>query len=359
MVARKWIHRTRLLALLFGIPLALSFSSAEACGCGMYIPREGEASVAQERALIRWDGHTEDIVMALGVLGGSKEAAVLLPVPARATVKLGDAKIFDALQELTKPRVQKQFALFPPIMLGAGAPAPGAAPPVALLERQTLGPFDVSTLAATDAKALSEWLKANGYSFPPNLATVLQPYVAQNWFYVAVRLTPGANGETLKGMLDPLWVTFASDKIIYPMRPSALARGNLGVFIYVLAEHRVEKPMSFGSQSVPFADWVEPSSLEKGSALAPFVSRRLFLTKIVEQIYSPCQIDDDYVFTFTAKDETYREVEYEYVYEVAGVPNLLWAFCLACMLPVALLFAGILVFARRRARPPAVSSAPV
>jgi hypothetical protein len=174
MQARTWIHLARLVVLGLGIALAFSWSAADACGCGIYIPREGEASVAQERALIRWDGRTEDIVMALGVLGQSKEAAVILPVPSRATVKLGDAKIFDALQDLTKPRVEKQLALFPPLMLGAGAA------PVSLLERQTLGPFEVSTLAATDANALGDWLKTNGYNFPPEVATVLQPYVAHN-----------------------------------------------------------------------------------------------------------------------------------------------------------------------------------
>ena len=49
--------------------------------------REGAARVAQGQALIRWDGHTEDIVMELGVEGNSQEAAWILPVPAQVTVK--------------------------------------------------------------------------------------------------------------------------------------------------------------------------------------------------------------------------------------------------------------------------------
>jgi hypothetical protein len=180
---------------------------AQACGCGVYLPREGKAHVAEERALIRWDGQTEDIVMELSVVGRSKEAAWILPVPAHATVKLSDPRLFDALQELTKPAVREQ-KVGPRDAMTGGAPA-GGAPPVTLLARQALGPFEVSTLAATDVTALATWLTANGYPFPERLGNALTPYVKQHWFYVAVRLAPAQRGGALAGKLDPVWVTFA------------------------------------------------------------------------------------------------------------------------------------------------------
>ena len=302
------------LAAIIALTLAFVAKPAEACGCGVYIPLEGEASVSEEHVLIRWDGRTEDIVMTLGVLGSSKEAAVIFPVPTRATVKLADAEVFDALRELTKPLVKNELMIIP--MAGAGAPPPS----VTLLERQTIGPFDVSTLAATDANALGDWLTANGYNLPPEIAGVLEPYVAQNWYYIAVRLSPGAGADELTGVLDPLWITFDYDQIIYPMRPSSLARETLTVFMYILADHRVQKPMSYGYEDVQFADWVDPASLEKDSPLAPFIPKKLFLTKIVEQIYDPDTIGNDYIFEYTAKDETYHVVLYNYIYELAGIP---------------------------------------
>src|SRR5689334_7345092 len=87
---------------LFAAPVA-------ACGCGIYIPGEGEARVGQEQALILWDAGQEDIVLELGVEGSSAEAAWIFPVPAPATAQLGDARMFDALQDLTKPRTKKVF----------------------------------------------------------------------------------------------------------------------------------------------------------------------------------------------------------------------------------------------------------
>lgn len=291
------------------LALALSLQPAEACGCGGYLPQQGDAFVSQEVALLRWDGASEDIVMTLGVLGGSKEAAVILPVPSRATVKLGDAKVFDQLRELTKPlvRIEKRSV---GLQLGEGAAAPPAGAQVTLLDRQTLGPFDVSDLAATDADALSSWLQDNGYTIAPKLAEALKPYVAEGWFYVAVRIRPGS-GDTLKGALDPLWVTFASNQLVYPMRASANAREQETVTLYVLASHRVQKTEQFGSSHVAFADWVDPANLTAGSPLVPFVTAKVFLTKFEETV-DPARVNDDYWFTFAASDEAAHDTVVEY-----------------------------------------------
>ena len=335
----RWIRLC--LAAAIALTLALTALPAGACGCGIYLPLDGEASVSEEHVLIRWDGQTEDIVMTLGVLGSSSEAAVIFPVPRRATVKLADARVFEALRELTKPRVENKIMLFPIQM--AAAPAPASS--VTLLERQTLGPFDVSTLAATDSNALGDWLAANGYNLSPQIASVLEPYVAQNWFFIAVRLSPGAGGEVLKGALDPLWITFPYDKIVYPMRPSALARNSLTVFLYILADHRMEQPASSGYGSVQYADWVDPAALGQDSPLAAFVPKKLFLTKIVEQIYQPETIQDDYVFEFAARDDIYHSVQYHYIYSLAGIP-----LCVLIPCGFGLFMLGLLLWILRRVR---------
>jgi hypothetical protein len=324
-------------AVTLALTWAFAATPAGACGCGIYLPLEGEASVSEEHVLIRWDGQTEDIVMTLGVLGSSKEAAVIFPVPTRATVKLADAAVFDALEELTKPKDKYILAILP--IMGSGA-VPSS---VTLLERQTLGPFDVSTLAATDANALGDWLAANGYNLSPEVIAALEPYVEQNWYYIAVRLSPGAGADELTGALDPLWITFPYDRIVYPMRPSALARNSLTVFMYILADHRVQKPMSFGITQQMYADWIDPADLEKDSPLAVFVTHKLFLTKIVESIGLPQKITEDFIFEFAPDDKPYRAVRYHYIDEFAGIP-----LCLLIPGTILLLIIVALVLARRK-----------
>jgi len=290
-----------LAAVLLAIPAA-------ACGCGGYIPHDGVASVSGERALLRWDGQREQLVVALDVLGTSTEAALVLPVPSRAAVKLGDARVWTDLQQLTAPTVRHESrpAVRGPVLLGpgAGAPAP-TVPPVTVLDRQILGPFDVSNLAATDADALVRWLNENGYSLSAGLARSLKPYVDEGWYYVAIRLRPGS-GNTLKGSLDPLWLTFDATSPVYPMRASANATARENVTLYVLAEHRVQKLESFGDSAVPFAAWIEPSTLAAGSPLGPFVDRRLFLTEFRDTV-EPARVNDDFHIRFADADETHRD----------------------------------------------------
>ncbi len=332
------------------ILLTLAAAPVEACGCGGYVPREGDAHVSQERALLRWDGQTEDVVMAFNVQGSSDQAALIMPVPARANVKLADPKLFDTLQELTKPVVEKRAR---PFTLGAGGASEavgGAAPAVTLLDRQALGPFDVSTLTATDSNALVDWLKTNGYNLSPQLAASLEPYVDQKWYYVAVRLTPG-QGDQLKGSLDPIWVSFPTQQLVYPMRASAAASIPMPVILYVLAPHRMAKSASFGQSHLSYADWVDPNSPGMTPALAPFVDKKMFLTKYQDMAY-PSQINGDFFFTAAAQDAIYHDVQIEYYDDpsVYLVPLLLCAvFALAVLSVMLVLF----IFIIRRLRKPA------
>lgn len=313
-------------AITFSTVLVLGLLTmpAAACGCGGYISHDGTASVSRERALLRWDGQREQLVIALDVLGSSTEAALVLPVPSRATVKLGDARVWADLQHLTAPVVRHEArpAVRGPVVRGpgAGAPAPTVAP-VTVLDRQTLGPFDVSNLAATDANALVRWLNENGYSLSAGLARTLTPYVAQGWYYVAIRLRPGS-GDILKGSLDPLWLTFDASAPVYPMRASANATAREDVTLYVLADHRVQKLENFGNSAVPFAGWLEPSTLAAGSPLGPFVDRRLFLTAFRDSV-EPARVNDDFHLRFADADELHRDeiVVYDLAPEIDDSPE--------------------------------------
>jgi hypothetical protein len=227
-------------------------------------------------------------------------------------------------------------------VMGASAPAPSS---VTLLQRQALGPFDVSTLAATDSHALGDWLSANGYNLSPEVVSALAPYIAQEWEFIAVRLSPGAGADQLTGALDPLWITFDYDQIVYPMRPSALARQKLSVFMYILADHRVQKPMTYGTSTVQYADWVNPAALAKDSPLLSFIPKRLFLTKIVDEIYQPADIQNDFVFGYAARDEIYIPVRYHYINEFAGIP-----ICILVPCSLLLFLLGAVLVIRSRIR---------
>ncbi len=149
--------------------------------------------------------------------------------PSAVQVSLGDTEVFEELGRLTAPRVEYRDSWWPTftwLLPGAAsslesAGAPGGA--VNLLGRQRIGPFDVTRLAANDPTALATWLADKGFPRPDSLDANLAPYIADHWEIVAIQLAPAQAGESLTGDLQPLRLSFTSDKLVYPMRLSRSA----------------------------------------------------------------------------------------------------------------------------------------
>jgi hypothetical protein len=114
----------------------------------------------------------------------------------------------------------------------------------------------------------------------------------------------------------------------------------LPLFLYVLADHRVEPPLAmvtldnryspeygnsaeFKANLVHFAGWVDPAALDASSPLVPMVPRPLFLTKFQLDIYHPSRIEDDFVFAFADDDTLFRAVEIRYEQGFGGLQVLL------------------------------------
>ncbi|MEV7506898.1 DUF2330 domain-containing protein [Streptomyces sp. NPDC089922] len=353
-----WRNR-RIVALLFALlatQVAALVGPAYACGCGaMVSDGQSRIGVDRETSVVRWDGRTEDIVMRFTVRGDARRAAWIMPVPGRATVELGDGALFDELRDLTRPEHRSRSYFWPrdrdwPFSSGtrdgAGAAAPSAAAPVGVVGREQLGDFDVARLTATDPDALRNWLESNGFELSDRLSTEVRPYVDQRWEYVAVRLAPREPGKVLRGDLDPLRISFASDRLVYPMRLSRMARTPQSLGLYVLADHRMEPASAIGGAApkVTFAGPVRP---ESGPLATLVAGKPAFLTAIDQEFPEPGRIHADHELRAAAADTPYRRtVFHDELLTVGGVPA--W---LLTVTGVAVAVAGssfALVRARRR-----------
>ncbi|MFD8413670.1 DUF2330 domain-containing protein [Streptomyces sp. NPDC059650] len=357
-----------LLLLLLATQLGSLVSPAYACGCGAMVP-DGSTriGVSRETSAVHWDGRTEDIVMRFTVGGNARRAAWIMPVPTRATVELGDGDLFHELDRLTRPESRARYHFLPdsgdwPFSTGsrdgaAEAPAPGAGAPVGVVGREQLGDFDVARLTATDPDALRQWLESNGFTMPDALATEVRPYVDQKWEYVAVRLAPRKQGSVLYGVLDPLRIRFDSQRLVYPMRLSRMAKTPQSLGLYVLADHRMEpaSPIGGSAPKVTFAGKVAGTD-----ELAPLTGgRETFLTAIDQEFPDPGRISGDHELRAAASDTPYRRAVYhDELLMVGGFPA--WMLALGAVLVV--VAAGTLVWLRRRPADapdvPAASGAP-
>jgi hypothetical protein len=322
-----------------------------ACGCGALVTSaDSGVDVAQETSIVRFEGGQEQIVMRLSVRSEARDAAWLMPTPSRARVTLGESSWFDQLDRVTAPAIERHRHWLPrlgdggPVMSGA-APG-GARDGVGVLDRQRLGPFEVTTLSAGDSRALATWLTSHGYHLPGRLAEALKPYVAEHWTYTAIKLAPQQG--RLTGQLDPLRVSFAAKAPIYPIRLSRLAKNAQSVHLYVLAPHRVE--VSGLHMTTAYAGRLTPENVSS-PGLRTMLGSGAFLTELVRQGIRPSEFTGDLTFDDTA-DTPYRQVERVDggLIEFLGVPAFLWFLLLGVVVVGLGAALAAIIPARRAAR---------
>ncbi|MFD3406386.1 DUF2330 domain-containing protein [Kribbella sp. NPDC058693] len=290
--------------------IAAGVTPAWACACGGYLPdAQSRARAYGENALVQHAGGTEKITLSMAINGLSKKAAWIMPVPAAAKVELGDDQLFYRLDQLTRPKIVYKKTYWPFRDLGimgnardsAGAAAPASG--VNVRQQMVLGPFAVTRLTGSTGTAVTDWLRTNGYVVPATLAANLTPYLTEKWEIVAVKLAPKRDGESLTGATPPLRLTFASERIVYPMRLSKGATTSQTVTVYVAAEHRVDAtklPDAAVKPELLFAGRVEDDALTTPAT---------FLTAYTATYREPSRITDDFTFAPAATDAEYQRVE--------------------------------------------------
>jgi hypothetical protein len=297
-----------------------------AAACGVV----GPGAAGGERVLIHHDGTTEQIFLELDMSGGGSEAAWVFPVPVAAEVQVSDEAIFTELSTLADPQPVFRFWLVPiavlPLALALAIRFAARGKPalivllacllltgcgaVNVLQQQTLGPLEVTSLQADNAADLAQWLSQHGYAAPPNLESVVEPYIAEGWSYLVARLRPELGSGMLNGRLTPLRISFPSSDIIYPMRATALNDAAQKLEIYVLAEQRVNKQGRYGAEELLIARPVAPADVTPDGVLAPLLDRPYYLTGFAEQITTPRTINGDYRFLPTEPGQPFARPRY-------------------------------------------------
>lgn len=305
-----------------GIGLA---APASACACGGAAwPTATSGQVADETALVAWDGQRETIDMRLGLRSSGPGAALLVPTPTPATVTLGNPGTFTELEQLTAPTVVTERKWFGDFRLGWGSAAPdgaGAAPgggAPTVLDRVQLGPVEATTFTGGDLTGIREWLSHNGYEMREEVLATMPAYLDEGWSFVALRLTTSA---ALNGALDPVRLSFAADRLVYPMRMSRAATHEQTVRLYVLGPHEIQREdhaITGQSTSYFFAGRVEAHDPDLKQLSS---SGNDYLTGIFVTVWQPAALSSDFLLVRSPADVPFREEQHrvEYV-RFLGIP---------------------------------------
>lgn len=285
MAVRMWSsanRASRVILAAAGVAIALvtvGVSSAPACGCGVLIG----ASEVSEQALVSYHKGAETIVPGLTIDRVGAHAAVVFPVPASPRVRALPANLdlFGELDAATAPRVSEPQ--------GQSGTA-GAAAPVTpyVVSRKLIGGYEVTVLRGGSGQTLLAWLRSHQYGLPAAAKPILSAYIAERWYFVAIRL---ANRDT--GEIKPLAIAFRSAHIVYPMRLSRAASDPVSLELFVDADGPVQAS-GISGLTPTFGGAV--SSLYPGpSAAVRSLLPAPYLTLIESNYVAPASISSDIV----------------------------------------------------------------
>jgi hypothetical protein len=265
----------RLTALLCGLPIAavmvLAHSGdARACG-GLFC--NGGPTPQNPFAPLPVAQNGENVVFAITqdpaggaptleahiqilYTGDAAKFSWVVPVDAAPTLGTGTDQLFTALAGVTTPRFNASYAtsgtcLAEPQTMNAptrGGPANAggfsgtagstgtAGPSVQVSFQGAVGPFDAAVIKSDDPTALKTWLTDNGYTVSDAAAALIDTYVRENKFFVALKLLNGVGVN----QIQPITLKFRGAEACVPLRLTAIAANpDMPVLVWVLGDKRV------------------------------------------------------------------------------------------------------------------------
>jgi MYXO-CTERM domain-containing protein len=181
----------------------------------------------------------------------------IVPVEAAPDLHTGTDKLFSTLASLTQPQFNAQYEtsgtclpdpqVYPsgPVT-GGGFAATGSAGSsgaqdagaggVSVSFQGAVGPYEAAVLSAVDPMALRTWLTTNGYTISDQAGMLIDTYVRENKFFVALKLM---NGLSVKS-IQPIVLTFRGTEPCVPLRLTAIAANpDMPVLVWALSDKRV------------------------------------------------------------------------------------------------------------------------
>lgn len=245
---RGWLSAVFLsCALAGGAALTLAPSSAEACG-GCFAPPGAVQTVTDHRMVLSVSSTQTTLWDQFSYSGQPSDFSWILPVRngPNVEIKLADNRFMQVLDNITVPTLYapsrpyrycggatEDFASAPRATADSGASGGG----VVVHREEVVGPYAIAVVGGTDAMAIRNWLRDNGFSVPAAVEPVIDYYVGMRSDFVALKLRAGA---TLNRM-SPVRVTVPGYAPTLPLRMVAAGIADkVGLSLLVIGNSRFE-----------------------------------------------------------------------------------------------------------------------
>jgi len=235
----------------------LSHTAALACG-GFFCNNSQPVDQSAERILFSQDPTTGEVETHVQIFytGPSEEFAWVVPVPSVPEVFVSSDTLFEGLADLYEPMFQLRYdeidwceqdsyGYYSYGGYGGGSGYSGgyygggsgyySQPTVVVVDTKTVGAYETVTLQAQSSEGLIEWLIDHDFDLPTELEPALAPYVADESYFVAMRLAKDAND----GAVQPIGFRYQSAGVSVPIQLTSIAAApDMRLEVYVLGEYR-------------------------------------------------------------------------------------------------------------------------
>jgi hypothetical protein len=266
----------RLFALGIACALALAGPAAEAF-CGFYVGGAGSKLYAEAtQVVLMREGLRTVLSMANDYSGPPEGFAMVVPVPVvlqKGNVKTLSAELFDRLDQLDAPRLVEYWEQDPcrkddgygyefsddPLAAGGFGPndatirvRPGPSS-VRILNRFSVGEYQILILSAQDSLGLDTWLRENGYAIPAGAEPVLRPYVQAGMKFFVAKVDPAkVRFDHGRATLSPLRFHYDSETFALPIRLGLLSSpGTQDLVVHVLARGQRFEAANYDNAIIP------------------------------------------------------------------------------------------------------------
>ncbi len=254
-----WIVLLSLSLLLVGAERAWAF-------CGFYVSKADASLYNQASQVIL--AHHEDqtiLTMASDYQGQPQDFALVVPVPTvitRDQVQVTEPALMERLDAFSAPRLVEYFDRDPceplPIMAPLTMRAAVINGPinralgVTVVDRFTVGEYDIVILSAQESQGLATWLRRSGYQIPKGVAPLLQPYIRQGMKFFVARVNLGNYQRSGYQFLRPLQIRYQSPKFMLPIRLGMVnATGPQDLLVYILSPQGRAEVTNYRTVQVP------------------------------------------------------------------------------------------------------------
>jgi hypothetical protein len=267
------VLKTKVPGVLSLIIVLVAVNSPPARSACCYFSAKGKDVLQPaQKAFITWDPveQVESFTVQPKFEGNAPDFGMVIPTPSRPKLDEMPRDFFKLLAVFTilEPMDMEKYKRFQMRMKMSAEANQGSVgkrkDSVRVLEAGIVGSLDYKIILAERADDLFSWLKANRYSYAGDQST-LDFYIKKGWFFTVMKIDPlqmkRNRGGAFEGEITPTRFTFASDKLIYPLRITQISvKDTTEALFYVQAPHKMDLPEDFSYQFSFAPMWSQATS---------------------------------------------------------------------------------------------------